>query len=86
MNEYISRVDEKRKPTDHPSDPLPWLLGLPVLEEIIRCRDCKRSHEKGWKCDYWVTGRWDEEQEADIIEMADVRPSGFCFKAKRRES
>lgn len=40
MAEYIVRVDEKRKPTGHPSDPLPWLLGLPALEEVIRCRDC----------------------------------------------
>ena len=54
--------------------------------EIIRCRDCEMSREEGWKCTRWVTGRWDEEQEADVIELADVRPDGFCFKSKRRDS
>lgn len=55
-------------------------------EEVIRCRDCKRSREKGWKCTYWASGEWDEEQEADVIELADVEPDGFCFKAERREA
>lgn len=54
--------------------------------DIIRCRDCGRSRENGWKCTYWVTGRWDEEQEADVIELADVRPDGFCFKAEKRDA
>lgn len=53
--------------------------------EIIRCRDCRRSREDGRKCTYWASGRWDEEQEADVIELADVEPDGFCFKAERRE-
>lgn len=86
MAEYVVRVDEKRKPTEHPNDPLPWLLSLPCLEEVIRCRDCKKSRKEGWKCTYWALGRWDEEQEADVIELADVEPDGFCFKAERRES
>lgn len=57
-----------------------------ALEEIIRCRDCKRSLEKGWKCTYWAQGRWDATEEADVIELADVRPDGYCFKAERREA
>lgn len=59
-----------------------WLTD----EEIIRCRDCGMSHEDGWKCARWVTGTWDEEMEADVIELADVRPDGYCFMATRRES
>lgn len=46
MAEYIVRVDEKRKPSGHPSDPLPCLLGNPAIEEVIRCRDCK--HKDDW--------------------------------------
>ncbi len=59
-----------------------WLTN----QEIIRCRDCDRSEQKGWKCNYWVYGRWNEELEADEITLADVRPDGFCFKAERREA
>ncbi|MEY8460991.1 hypothetical protein AALA69_07680 [Eggerthellaceae bacterium 24-137] len=41
MAEYIVRVDESRKATDHPKDPVAWLYALPVLEEVVRCRDCR---------------------------------------------
>lgn len=53
---------------------------------LTRCHDCKKSRENGWKCTYWAHGRWDDEQEADVITLADVRPDGFCFKAERREA
>lgn len=59
-----------------------WLTS----EEVIRCQDCELAREDGWKCIRWATSRWDEEQAAYVIELADVRPEGFCFEAKRREA
>lgn len=53
--------------------------------EIIRCRDCKLSHNDGWKCARWATHHWDEDQEVDVIELADVQPDGFCAWAERRD-
>ena len=45
MSEYVVKVHEKRKMTDFPNDPLAYLLSLPVLEEVVRCRDCSWFHE-----------------------------------------
>lgn len=62
------------------------ITGSEPHEEIIRCRECKRSRENGWKCTYWVSGRWDEKQKADVMKLADVEPDGFCFKAEKRQA
>lgn len=79
MVEYIVMVDDQRKPTDHPNDPLPWLLGLPALEEIIRCRDCAHSDtEDGMMfCRIASTGQW---------KYAPVDSDGFCAWAERRDA
>lgn len=57
-----------------------FLHGVPVREEIVRCRDCKRfaidqsDHEyrSGWWCH-----RWDTDM---------VKPDGFCAWGERRIS
>lgn len=77
MSEYIGYKD--------PIGGGQFNMGL-TDTEIIRCRDCKLSREDGWKCAFWVTGHWDEEQEVDMIDLADVEPDGFCFKSERRDA
>lgn len=59
-----------------------WLTDT----EIIRCRDCEKSREDGWKCTRFSEELYDVEQEIDELVMANVRPEGFCFKAERREA
>lgn len=58
-----------------------WLTD----EEIIRCSDCKKSLEKGWKCSRFSEEIYDAEQEIGDLVMANVRPDGFCWWAERRE-
>lgn len=54
--------------------------------EIIRCRDCGRSREKGWKCTRFSEEIYDEAQEVGELVMANTRPDGYCFWAEKRES
>ena len=68
--EYVVRGDEKRRPSGHPSDPLPWLLGLPALEEVIRCRDCE----------------WMDVIRLETNQPCSTEPNGFCSWAERREA
>lgn len=69
MAEYIVGVDEKRKVGDPKIDPLAYLHRLPVLEEIIRCRDCKGSEDGPWhKCETFLAHGED--------------PDGFCAWAE----
>lgn len=81
MAEYIVRVDEKRKLSSHPSDPLPWLLGLPALEEVIRCRDCRFATNVTFSRLLWCDHNHNHDGE-----MIAVEPSDFCSWAERRES
>lgn len=56
------------------------MTHLPVLEDIVRCRDCERfavdqsDHEyrSGWWCH-----RWDTDM---------VNPDGFCAWGERRDA
>lgn len=89
MAEYIIRVDEERKPSSHPSDPLPWLLGLPALEEVIRCSDCAHSSKlservHSGKLDCLHFAQWDYYN--DEPGHWTVEPDGFCAWAERREA
>lgn len=70
------------------NDPLftKMLTGFPVREEIIRCRDCRESREKGWKCTRFSEEIYDEAQEVGELVMANTRPDGYCFRAEKRES
>ena len=51
---------------------LAFLWGLPVHEEVVRCRDCKwfsldnsdHDYRSGWWCHRWNTDM--------------VKPDGFC--------
>ena len=68
MSEYVVKVHEKRKMTDFPNDPLTYLLGLPVLEEVVRCRDCKR---------------FNTNETCALFDDAFVEPDGFCKWGER---
>lgn len=52
--------------------------------EIIRCRDCKKSRESGWKCTRFSEELYDVEQEIGELVMANVCPDGHCAWAERR--
>lgn len=58
-----------------------WLTDT----EVIRCRDCGKSRENGWKCSRFVEEIYDEAQEMGELAMASVSPDGFCAWAERRE-
>lgn len=58
-----------------------WLTDT----EVIRCRDCGKSRENGWKCSRFVEWVYDEAQEMGELAMASVSPDGFCAWAERRE-
>lgn len=70
MSEYVVKVHEKRKMTDFSNDPLTYLLSLPVLEEIVRCRDCRH-------CDPEVVKFSDGESGSDCTVVA------FCNLLRR---
>ena len=55
-------------------------------EEIVRCRDCKKSREQGWKCTRFSEEVYDEENEIGELVMANVRPDGHCSWGERRDS
>ena len=51
---------------------------IPVLERIVRCRDCKHSHKDGTLCNLfasWVPVAGGDEYECMPVE---VEPDGFC--------
>lgn len=52
-------------------------------EEIVRCHDCMKSREKGWKCTRFTEEVYDEEKEIGELVMANVRPDGFCKWGER---
>lgn len=56
-----------------------WLTD----EEIVRCRDCEKSRENGWKCTRFAEEVYDEEKEIGELVMANVRPYGFCSWGER---
>lgn len=84
MAEYIVMVDEQRKLTDHPNDPLPWLLGLPALKEIIHCRDCEFYTPETIKFSDGTYG-----SDVDVVPFCDklrreTNPNYFCSWGERK--
>ena len=78
MSEYIVRgavpnhtvrVEDEREVYWH-------MTHLPVLEEIVRCRDCEHYHDKFNGCDEFGD-MWHDE-------YANVEPDGFCAWGERR--
>lgn len=83
MAEYIVRVDESRKATDHPKDPVAWLYSLPVLEEVVRCRDCIYWCDEDFCSNpQWQTG---PRSSGGIVELPCTFPDDFCSYSERRE-
>ena len=46
---------------------------------IVRCRDCKRYHERGQLCDLFAIDEWNAQT------FAMVKPDGFCAWGERKE-
>ena len=82
MSEYVVdgavpnhtvRVEDEREVYWH-------MTHLPVREEIVRCRDCKRfsldnsdhDYRSGWWCHRWNTDM--------------VKPDGYCAWGERRDA
>lgn len=82
MAEYIVRVDESRKATDHPKDPVAWLYSLPVLEEVVRCRDCLYWRDE----DFCANPQWRKDGRSNgLIEFPCTFPESFCSYAEPKE-
>lgn len=64
MSEYII-TNEQLYEYQKVHTPFDGLMFRENLVEVIRCRDCERSHTGEW-CNYW--GEYTE-------------PNGFCHKA-----
>ena len=81
MPEYV--VDFKGVPTRQLKDLsfeeyLAHLWGVPIYEEIVRCRDCDLSQKEGTRC--LLFAGWEPIEGSDEYELvsAEVEPDGFC--------
>lgn len=61
-----------------------WVKERGKRVEVVRCRDCMKSREKGWKCTRFTEEVYNEENEIGELVMANVRPDGFCKWGERR--
>ena len=52
-------------------------------EEVVRCRECEKSRENGWKCTRFAEEVYDEEHEIGELMMANVQPDGHCAWGER---
>lgn len=77
MSEYVVRgavpnhtvrVEDEREVYWH-------MTHLPVLEEVVRCRDCKHYTDDEMEY-YHYCGSWCEQ----------VEPDGFCAWGERRDA
>ena len=78
MSEYIVKGAEPNETVLHritPNGYEGW-SWLPVLEEIVRCRDCKLHVKKGRRlyCDLNAGG------------FPEVEPDGFCAWGERNDA
>lgn len=68
------------------SDALAYLWGLPVREEIVRCKDCKRQ----WVFDLsGMYGTHEHDQMYCALVAGHsrlVKPDGFCAWGERRDA
>lgn len=92
MSEYIVRgavpnhtvrVEDEREVYWH-------MTHLPVLEEIVRCRDCEHFNDYHFKCHrpahiidahgnlYW--------QSEGLMSVTDAGPDGYCAWGERRDA
>ena len=87
MAEYVVKGAEKNETVLHSRTPNGYeeWRWLPVLERIVRCRDCKHSHKDGTLCNFfasWVPIAGGDEYECMPVE---VQPDGFCKWGDPRE-
>lgn len=88
MAEYVVKGAEKNETVLHSRTPNGYEAWrwLPVLERIVRCRDCDFSRENGTLCILFAG--WEPIASGDEYELVDaeVEPDGFCKWGVRRES
>ena len=87
MAEYVVKGAEKNETVLHSRTPNGYeeWRWLPVLERIVRCRDCKHSHKDGTLCNFfasWVPIAGGDEYECMPVE---VEPDGFCKWGEPKE-
>lgn len=87
MAEYVVKGAEPNETVLHSRTPNGYEAWdwLPVLERIVRCRDCKHANKGGTLCNFfasWVPVAGGDEYE-DM--PADVEPDGFCAWGEQRE-
>ncbi len=64
-----------------------YLCGLPVREQIVRCRDCKHMHTVR----HWLGMDVDEcwlhaDRESGALGKERTEPDGFCAWGERRDA
>lgn len=64
---------------------LAFLWGLPVCEEVVRCRDCKYTcaYGDGIECLGPLVQTWDYHNDQPLHNP--VPPNGFCAWGERRD-
>lgn len=64
---------------------LAFLWGLPVREEVVRCRDCMHTcaYGDGIECLGPLVQTWDYYNDQPLHNP--VPPNGFCAWGKRRD-
>lgn len=87
MAEYVVKGAEPNETVLHSQTPNGYeeWRWLPVLERIVRCRDCKHSHKDGTLCNLFAS--WAPIAGGDEYECvpADVEPDGFCHRGEPKE-
>lgn len=69
-----------------------WLMGAPIKERIIRCKDCKFYNETHHKCHRAaiiidVNGNvYLTDEENGYLSMTDANPDGFCAWSERSDA
>lgn len=87
MAEYVVKGAEKNETVLHSRTPNGYeeWRWLPVLELIVRCKDCKHSHKDGTLCNFfasWFPIAGGDEYECMPVE---VEPDGFCKWGQQKE-
>ena len=87
MAEYVVKGAEPNETVLHSRTPNGYESWdwLPVLERIVRCRDCEHSRKDGTLCMFFAS--WEPiacgDEYAEI--PADVEPDGFCAWGEPRK-
>lgn len=78
MSEYVIKVDENDERWHYVEQQYTHFFGYPIVEEIVRCRDCKFCHKN------YCEKRTSPTASPSEIFWIPVEPDGFCKWGEKR--